>query len=52
MNVIEGYLDKKVLTVAEFQNKIEDLIEELNGNLTLAEVVGVLEFIKHNVLIR
>jgi len=52
MNVIEGTFDKKLETLAHFQKTVEELIETLDGNLTVAELVGTLEFIKHNLINR
>ena len=50
MNIIEGSFDRKLETISHFQETVEKLIETLDGNITVAELIGTLEFIKFNLI--
>jgi hypothetical protein len=52
MKVIDGAFTPKPNALLEFQQKVEDLIEQLDGRLTVGEVIGALEFVKFNLLQR
>lgn len=50
MKVIEGKLNDLGDTLTKLQEDISDLIDKTDGRLTVGEVVGVLEFIKFNLI--
>ena len=52
MKVIDGSFTKPDDALANLQTDIETLIDKADGRLTIAEVVGVLEFVKFNLINR
>jgi|DEB3_MinimDraft_2_1074329.scaffolds.fasta_scaffold110088_2 hypothetical protein len=50
MKVIEGKLNDLGDSLAKLQEDISNLIDATDGRLTVGEIVGVLEFIKFNLI--
>ena len=50
MKVIEGKLNDLGDSLTKLQDDISALIDATDGRLTIGEVVGVLEFIKFNLI--
>ena len=50
MKVIEGKFEQSVDALHKLQEDIQDLINAANDKLTAGEVVGVLEFVKFNLI--
>jgi len=52
MKVIDGSFTKPDDALSNLQTGIEDLIDKADGRLTIGEIVGILEFVKFNLINR
>jgi len=52
MKVIDGSFTKPDDALANLQTNIETLIDKADGRLTVSEIVGILEFVKFNLINR
>jgi hypothetical protein len=52
VKVIDGSFTKPDDALANLQTDIETLIDKADGRLTVSEIVGILEFVKFNLINR
>lgn len=52
MKVIDGSFTKPDDALSNLQTDIEALIDKADGRLTIGEIVGILEFVKFNLINR